>query len=291
MFVIEQPISPAPTADSTAQVLADWNAVYDTHNKVAYLMLRSMTPKLHRQFENSSPYEMLQELKFMFEKQAGVESVGLIMNGLTGDFAGFVRNYNMHNIGKMIGVLHALLIEYEKGLPKKVATPQVMAIQGGRIKKANKKSLNAKGKVNEEEEEASWHCQFFQAADHVVAPTPGSTITILETANEFAIKGNAPKLPWSQSVQRNHYKNILSWSQRNNPRSSKCRIRCNTQPNPKGHNSKAYQPSQSRNEHVNAVFTRSGKSYNPPVNPNDQRNNSETPINFDSDDEAEEPTP
>ncbi|GJX54325.1 hypothetical protein Tco_0282694 [Tanacetum coccineum] len=50
----------------------------------------------------------------------------------------------------------------------------------------------------------------------------------------------------------------------------------NTQPNPKGHNSKAYQPPQSRNEHVNAVFTRSGKSYNPLVNPNDQQNNSET---------------
>ncbi|GKD32434.1 DNA-directed DNA polymerase, partial [Tanacetum coccineum] len=65
----------------------------------------------------------------------------------------------------------------------------------------------------------------------------------------------------------------------------------NTQPNPKGHNSKAYQPPQSHNEHVNVVFTRSGKSYNPPVNPNDQRNNSETPINFDSDDEDKEPTP
>ncbi|GJV81041.1 reverse transcriptase domain-containing protein [Tanacetum coccineum] len=65
----------------------------------------------------------------------------------------------------------------------------------------------------------------------------------------------------------------------------------NTQPNPKGHNSKAYQPPQSCNEHVNAVFTRSGKSYNPPVNPNDQQQNSETPINFNSDDEDEEPTP
>ncbi|GKG41132.1 reverse transcriptase domain-containing protein, partial [Tanacetum coccineum] len=39
------------------------------------------------------------------------------------------------------------------------------------------------------------------------------------------------------------------------------------------------------------LFTRSGKSYNPPVNPNDQRNNYETRINFDSDDEDEEPTP
>ncbi|GKE07009.1 hypothetical protein Tco_1399027, partial [Tanacetum coccineum] len=64
----------------------------------------------------------------------------------------------------------------------------------------------------------------------------------------------------------------------------------NTQPNPKGHNSKAYQPPQSRNEHVNAVFTRSGKSYELPENPNDQ-NDSEIPINFDSDDEDEESIP
>ncbi|GJY88244.1 retrotransposon protein, putative, ty1-copia subclass [Tanacetum coccineum] len=190
MYVIEQPIPPAPAADSAANVLAEWNAVYDAHNEVACLMLGSMTPELHRQFENSSPYEMLQELKSMFEKQAGVErfdliqtfhackqeegkpvgqyvlkmkgyveqlerlgyvlpqdlSVGLILNGLTSDFAGFVRNYNMHNMGKTIGELHALLIEYEKGLPKKAVTPQVMAIQGGRIQKANKKSQNAKGK-------------------------------------------------------------------------------------------------------------------------------------------------
>ncbi|GJR06672.1 retrotransposon protein, putative, ty1-copia subclass [Tanacetum coccineum] len=73
-------------------------------------------------------------------------SVGLILNGLTSDFAGFARNYNMHKMGKTIGELHALLIEYEKGLPKKAATPQVMAIQCGRIQKANKKSQKAKGK-------------------------------------------------------------------------------------------------------------------------------------------------
>ncbi|GJY56979.1 retrotransposon protein, putative, ty1-copia subclass [Tanacetum coccineum] len=93
-----------------------------------------MTPELHRQFENSSPYDMIKELKSMFEKQAGVERfdliqtfhackqeegkpvaayvlqmkgyvdqlkrlgymlphdliVGLILNGLTKDFAGFL---------------------------------------------------------------------------------------------------------------------------------------------------------------------------------------------------------
>ncbi|GJS81664.1 hypothetical protein Tco_0748205 [Tanacetum coccineum] len=59
----------------------------------------------------------------------------------------------------------------------------------------------------------------------------------------------------------------------------------NTQPNPRGNNSKAYQPPQSHNEDVNALFTRSGKTYDSPVNLNDQQNDSENHINFDSDEE------
>nr|GEW63549.1 reverse transcriptase domain-containing protein [Tanacetum cinerariifolium] len=50
-----------------------WNEVYDAHNKVACLMLGSMTPELPRQVKNVSPYEMLQKFKSIFEKQAGVE--------------------------------------------------------------------------------------------------------------------------------------------------------------------------------------------------------------------------
>ncbi|GJV70786.1 reverse transcriptase domain-containing protein [Tanacetum coccineum] len=65
----------------------------------------------------------------------------------------------------------------------------------------------------------------------------------------------------------------------------------NTQPNLKGISSKPYQPPQAQNEHVNVVFTRSGKTYDPPTNPNDQQNDSETPINFNSEDEDEESTP
>nr|GEU68542.1 hypothetical protein [Tanacetum cinerariifolium] len=164
-FVIEQPIPPAPVANFEPNVLAEWKAIYDSYNEVACFMLESMTPELHRHFKNYSPYEMLQELKSMFEKQAGVErkdyveqlkrlgyvlpqdlSVGLILNGLTSDFVRFVRNYNMHNMRKTIGEIHALLIEYEKGLPKKAETPQVMLIKSGKIQKANKKPLIARGK-------------------------------------------------------------------------------------------------------------------------------------------------
>ncbi|GJR80532.1 retrotransposon protein, putative, ty1-copia subclass [Tanacetum coccineum] len=162
MFVNEQPLPAAPAADFESQVLAQWNAVYVAYNEVACLILGSMTPELHRQFKYSLPYDMIKELKSMFEKQVGVErfeliqtfnackqeevkpvgayvlkmkdyveqlerlgyvlpqdiSVGLILNGLTSDFAGFIRNYHMHNMGKTVGQLHALLIEYEKGKGK-----------------------------------------------------------------------------------------------------------------------------------------------------------------------------
>nr|GEU63698.1 hypothetical protein [Tanacetum cinerariifolium] len=139
MYVIEQPLLAALAADSATNVLAEWNAIYDAYNEVACLILGSMTPEHHRQFENSSPYDMMKELKYMFKKQAGIKGyvnqlerlgymltqdliVGLILNGLIKDFVGFVRIYNMHNMGKTIGEPHAMLIEYEKGLPKKAET-------------------------------------------------------------------------------------------------------------------------------------------------------------------------
>ncbi|GKC75819.1 hypothetical protein Tco_1126593 [Tanacetum coccineum] len=102
------------------------------------------------------------------------------------------------------------------------------------------------------------------AADRVVALTPGSAITIPKTTNEFAIKGNqltlvkgnqfdgnAQKLPWSQSIQR------FADKQSGQPSGS---LPSNTQSNLK-------------------------------VNPNDQPNDSEAPVNFGSDDEDDEPTP
>ncbi|GJW73556.1 retrotransposon protein, putative, ty1-copia subclass [Tanacetum coccineum] len=78
MYVIEQPIPPTPAANSAANVLVEWNAVYDAYNEVACLMLESMTPEIHKQYKNYSPYGMLQELKSMFEKQARVERFDLI---------------------------------------------------------------------------------------------------------------------------------------------------------------------------------------------------------------------
>ncbi|GJT28499.1 retrotransposon protein, putative, ty1-copia subclass [Tanacetum coccineum] len=155
MFVIEQPI---PPANSAAQVLAEWNAVYDVYNE---------------------------ELKSMFEKQAGVERFDLIqtfhackqeevkpvgpyvikMKGYVEQLERFLRNYNIHNMGNMIGELHTLLVEYEKGLPKKAATPQVIAIQGkGKGKDQpvyipKPKNLIPSAKENPAKDNACHHCK------------------------------------------------------------------------------------------------------------------------------------
>ncbi|GKA76492.1 retrotransposon protein, putative, ty1-copia subclass [Tanacetum coccineum] len=72
-------------------------------------------------------------------------SINLINRSLNKDFCDFVKNFNMHCVGKTVSDLHALLINYEKGLKDKAPTPQVLAIQKGRVNKP-KPQANKKGK-------------------------------------------------------------------------------------------------------------------------------------------------
>ncbi|GJY43643.1 zinc finger, CCHC-type containing protein [Tanacetum coccineum] len=78
-------------------------------------------------------------------------AVNLINMSLNKDFGDFVRNFNMHCVGKTVTELHALLIDFEKGLKDKAPTPQVFTIQKGRDNKpkpqANKK-VKGKGKAD-----------------------------------------------------------------------------------------------------------------------------------------------
>ncbi|GJW61493.1 retrovirus-related pol polyprotein from transposon TNT 1-94, partial [Tanacetum coccineum] len=156
MHVIEQPLPPAPEPVAEPDIVAQWIALYDAHTEIPYLMLGSMTPKPHRQFELYYPFDMIQELRSMFEKQAGVEKFDLIQSfhackqeegKPVADYVLKMKGYmeKLERLGYTIGEIHAMLIEYEKGLLKKAETPQVMMIRGGKIQKANKKSLNGKG--------------------------------------------------------------------------------------------------------------------------------------------------
>ncbi|GJU01000.1 hypothetical protein Tco_1111338 [Tanacetum coccineum] len=128
LFVIEQPIFPAPPADSK-YLLSEMRYMM-LIMRLLVLCLEDGRPVGPYVIKMKNYVAQLERLGYVLPQDL---SIGLILNGLTSNFAGFVRNYNMHNMGKTIGELHALLIEYEKGLPKKAATPQVMAIQGGRI--------------------------------------------------------------------------------------------------------------------------------------------------------------
>ncbi|GJV38747.1 retrotransposon protein, putative, ty1-copia subclass [Tanacetum coccineum] len=79
-------------------------------------------------------------------------AVNLINRSLNKDFGDFVRNFNMHCVGKTVSDLHALLIDYEKGLKDKVTpTPQVFSIQKGRDNKSKpqgNKQKKGKGKAD-----------------------------------------------------------------------------------------------------------------------------------------------
>ncbi|GJV87380.1 zinc finger, CCHC-type containing protein [Tanacetum coccineum] len=58
-------------------------------------------------------------------------SINLINRSLNKDFVDFIRNFNMHCVGKTISELHALLIDYEKGLKDKAPTPQQTLLKEG----------------------------------------------------------------------------------------------------------------------------------------------------------------
>ncbi|GJV56649.1 hypothetical protein Tco_1457654 [Tanacetum coccineum] len=115
LFVIEQPISLAPPADSKYLC---------SGIRFMMLIMRLLVLRSEEEGKPVGPYiikinnyvAQLEGLGYVLPQDL---SVGLILNGLTNDFADFVRNYNKHNMRKTIGELHALLIEYENGLLSK----------------------------------------------------------------------------------------------------------------------------------------------------------------------------
>ncbi|GJT26485.1 retrotransposon protein, putative, ty1-copia subclass [Tanacetum coccineum] len=150
MYVIEQPLPPAPMPAAEPHIELKYMFKkqagverFDLIQTFHACKQEEGKPVVEYVLKMKGYVEQLERLGFVLPEDI---IVGLILNGLTKDFVEFVRNYNMHNMGMTIGEIHAMFIEYEKGLPKKAETPQVMMIKGGRIKKANKKSLKAKGK-------------------------------------------------------------------------------------------------------------------------------------------------
>nr|GEU60392.1 ribonuclease H-like domain-containing protein [Tanacetum cinerariifolium] len=64
-------------------------------------------------------------------------AVSLILVSLRKEYDSFVQNYNMHDIGKTVNELHAMLKLHDQTLPK-IDAPALHAIRAGKVQKKNK---------------------------------------------------------------------------------------------------------------------------------------------------------
>ncbi|GJY12728.1 hypothetical protein Tco_0382037 [Tanacetum coccineum] len=138
------------------------------------------------------------------------------------------------------------------------------------------------------------------AADHVVALTPGSAITIPEIANEFAIKAYQLledkvllKLYWAKNQKtKSSLKKTTAFADEGSSNSDTefflARMDAMTM---KMDDQYKELQSHSNNSTTDYNDDDTPISYDPPTNPNDQQNDFETPINFNTDDEEDESTP
>ncbi|GKD23105.1 hypothetical protein Tco_1224808, partial [Tanacetum coccineum] len=77
-------------------------------------------------YVNLNYLDTLERLGYAMPNKLGVS---LILNSLNKAYDQFIHNYNMHNMGKTIAELHAMLKLHEKGIPKKAETLAVLAIR------------------------------------------------------------------------------------------------------------------------------------------------------------------
>ncbi|KAJ9558098.1 hypothetical protein OSB04_012712 [Centaurea solstitialis] len=148
---LEEALPEAPPATASAMIRTAYTKRFNEQQEVAALMLVSMTPEIQKNLEELTAFEMLRELKTMFQQQVeqelfeivkafhackqedgqSVSSYVLKMKGYLDQME--CLGYPCHNMGKIIAELHAMLKLAEQGLPKKA--PVVLAIKEGRIQK------------------------------------------------------------------------------------------------------------------------------------------------------------
>ncbi|GJS15307.1 zinc finger, CCHC-type containing protein [Tanacetum coccineum] len=157
---VEQPTRPAPDPETAKPDTID--KYYDTVNlkqEVACLMMSSMSLDLQRTLGKYNAYDMLKELKTMFEEQAQHELFETVKafhackqeegQSVSSDLLK-MKSYldTLEHLGKTIAELHAMLKLYEKGISKKAVTAAVLTIRKGKIQKDKKKPRGAKDKDN-----------------------------------------------------------------------------------------------------------------------------------------------
>ena len=70
---IKEPLPDAPAENVTASQQNAYRKLFDEQEKVAFIILASMTPVLQKEMEDRTTYEMISKLKNMFQQQARQE--------------------------------------------------------------------------------------------------------------------------------------------------------------------------------------------------------------------------
>ncbi|GJX78269.1 hypothetical protein Tco_0325080, partial [Tanacetum coccineum] len=168
MRFIEQPLREVPDPNiATETKVNEYYTDVSKEKEVACLMLGAMSQDLQIPFEPMGVYDMMRELKTMFQEQGKVKffDTAKAFHTCRRDEGQSVSTHflkmkgyldTLEHLGypmplKLVVVeLHAMLNSYKKGLPKKVDTLAVMAIRVGRIQKDHKgkKPQKNAGKTN-----------------------------------------------------------------------------------------------------------------------------------------------
>ncbi|GJY42608.1 retrotransposon protein, putative, ty1-copia subclass [Tanacetum coccineum] len=146
---LEQHLIPLLLPDAPQAVRDTYEVLNDAKNEVACLMLGSLYPDLQRVPENYKAYDMIQELKTMFEEQAKQELFETVkaFHACKQEEGQSVSSCLL----KMKSYLDTLerlgyAMPNELGILKKAETPAVLAIWEGMIQKDKRKLRGAKGK-------------------------------------------------------------------------------------------------------------------------------------------------
>ncbi|GJW41522.1 zinc finger, CCHC-type containing protein [Tanacetum coccineum] len=111
---LEEAFHKAPPSTAIVVVLYAYTRRVAEQQEVACLMFVSMTPEIQKNLEDRTAFDILQELKTMFQQQAEQElfetrigypmplvfGVNLILTSLSKDYDQFVQNYNIHGMGR-----------------------------------------------------------------------------------------------------------------------------------------------------------------------------------------------
>ena len=71
--VLENPLPEEPADNANATARNAYQKLVDESNEISCLMLASMEPDLQQQFENIEAFDMIENLKSMFQMQARTE--------------------------------------------------------------------------------------------------------------------------------------------------------------------------------------------------------------------------